>query len=313
MLEELESVIKDTLGESYDPEILYFICLQGTSGSGKTTYAKYLVDVLRDYKVFYLQIDSFFGFKSGSMEDEINYDFDNPATLRWDAIDNVLEDIITGNSEISIYNRSSPNNKVNEKIKNPKFNIVVIEGLYSFNCFSKKRFNIQEFDPENSGKIISEEFIDNENYQLIKKFKGKFYKDIKIINIRFLTCFARLASIRVQRDEIVRKLTFNEVFMRICNWVWPATVKWVYSNVFDCDVDIQHGNFNSDGMEKLSRALFDFFNVNNVDRKIEIPQNFKKCLSIKCLQGCDRIKGCNSLYVGDSEIKQSNYFFITKI
>lgn len=311
MLENLETVVKNTLGDSYDSENLYIICLQGSSGSGKTTYAKYLEGMLKqkDYEVLLLHIDSFFNFESGSKEDEANYDFDNPATIRWDAIDNVLRDIINKKSEIHMYNRSKLDNEAEEKIHNPGFNIVIIEGLYSFNCFGKRRFNIEEFDPSRSEKMIKNEFVDNENYHLIKKSSrvqkssGDFYKSIKIINIRFLTCFARLTSIRVQRDKIIRKLSFNEVYMRICNLIWPATVKWVYSKAFDCDVDIQHGNFNFKGIEMLSESLFEFFNVRDLDRKIEIPHDFSKSLSIKCLLGCDRIDGCDSLYLEDREIK----------
>ncbi|KAF9764622.1 Uridine kinase [Nosema granulosis] len=302
MSKNLESVIRDKLGEIFDMDNLYIICLQGTSGSGKTTYANYLRDVLAKKKidVYLIHIDSYFAFESGSLEDDPNFDFDNPGTIRWDILDTTLSDIINKKRTILVHNRSGDINE--EKIANPGFKVLIIEGLYSFNCLGKKKFNIAEFDPKNSDKKIATEYIENDNYKILSSNKSP-YKDIKIINIRFLTCFTRLTSVRVQRDMIQLKLSFNEIYSRICNWIWPSTVRWVFSNEFDCDIEIQHGNFNSGAIENLSDALFKFFKVGGEREKMKIALDLNAFSCIKCLIGCDGVESNRSLYLKDNENK----------
>lgn len=306
MTTTISTVLTKTLG-AYCKDNLYIICIQGASGSGKTTYSKWLEKTFNKagIQTYLLHLDDFFNFSNGSKENDYNFDYDNPATIRWDAVDHVIRCLISKNKTIPSYTRSDLLDKHRGEIKNPGYNVVIIDGLYSFNCFGKERFNISQFDPFDSFKELSQEYVTNDNLLLINKSECKQeipvdqYKKILILNVRFSICFKRLTNIRVQRDIEERKLTFNDVFPRICNFVWPATVRWVYSDKFKADINIQHGNFNRKAVENLSDDLFRFFNIKNSRFFMDIKTEITSCDKLKCTPGCDGGQDNCSLYLED--------------
>ncbi|ORD96748.1 URK [Hepatospora eriocheir] len=124
--------------------------VQGPSCSGKTTLSKYLYNKLIsiDIPTVLLSTDMYYKtFKDKLTYDKIiGYDFDNPAALNWDALSDTFKAYGTRQREIPISSYSFQTKKQEIfKIDNIYPKVIILEGIYSFNLFSKKFFNIKEF------------------------------------------------------------------------------------------------------------------------------------------------------------------------
>lgn len=308
-LQNMKSLIKDVittkLGEKFDPETLYFISVQGPTGSGKTTFSSILNIILKKFKLLPLliHIDSFYQFVDNSLRDQSEFDYDNPKTIRWDAIDKAINSILKGEDKITLYERSQSVSEQIIDMPNKGYNIIILEGIYALNCLGKKKFNLDEFDPYHSIKEYKQEFIDNQMYSLLKDLSvstdpGRKWKSIKFLNIRFLLCEERLKYIRLRRDKKTRNLELGEVLPRLDKFIIPATSRWVYSKEFESDIEVQHGNYN-ETVKKLLESLYDFFEVEDLDYQFPHDLNLSDSKSFKCTGLCEQIDS-NSLYLPDS-------------
>ncbi|EOB12467.1 Uridine kinase [Nosema bombycis CQ1] len=236
-LEQLSSVLRDKLGSSYDSNTLYLITVQGPTCSGKSTFSKFLVNLLKKFSLLahLVHLDGFYTFIDNSKINEDDFDFDNPATIDWTAARQVVYDMIDKKDTITKFRRTKEVAKEAFEIKN-HHNIGIFEGIYAGNLLGEKMFNTKEFDPTDSYKFIENQFIENPLHEYIKNYikqnngnKKKVYNvewtetfidspyniksinkrwnDIKTLNIIFTSCFDRMKEIRTERDQATRNLT----------------------------------------------------------------------------------------------------------
>jgi len=236
-LDGIRKMIQEHFGESYDPNQRYIICIQGATSSGKSTFSKKLHKMFTSNGInsYLLPLDSFYNVPDSPLEEKDEYDFDNPVSLNWESIQRVLEAIRDKKEVIPYYIRAKSHSGGGgiENVLNPKPNIVIIEGIYAFNSVNDKIFNLCEYNPYNSKKIIEKEYIDNDFHM----------GDFKILKIQMTHCASKLLSIRLGRDLVLGK-SKQSVIDRFYDKILPDTLKWVYSPVYTRYIRIVHGNFN---------------------------------------------------------------------
>ncbi|WUR02888.1 uridine kinase [Vairimorpha necatrix] len=256
--------LEKTFGVKYEKNIMYFIVVQGPTAAGKTTLSQDIFYILKNInccndsspkniKPFLLSLDDFYDFPyNNNSKDDFSVDYDNPNMLNWSNIYNVINSLIEEKTYITIYKR--PNGLVKDisYVKNPGFNVIIIEGVYAFNCLNEVVFNILEFDGHNIEKNIKQEYTKNTNIK-----KGK--KKLKIFNLLLTQCKERLYKLRIQKDIILKYAEKEDIVKRLDTYTWPATLRWVYSPVFKHDYKIKNGNFNRKKVEELKSNIKYFF------------------------------------------------------
>ncbi|KAF9760569.1 Uridine kinase [Nosema granulosis] len=303
MNEALSTIINTRFGQEYDPKTLYFISIQGATGSGKSTISKYLHKILSlKFIVQLIHLDSFYTFVDNSKRDLTKFDFDNPSTINFLGARKALKSIIDQKETFTLYKRSQKEADVPIETENKGINIVIIDGIYAFNCLDKKMFNIEEFTAEGQKENLEREYINNPLYEYITEIQqtGR-WNAVKTLRIRFNMCFEKLSELRIERDAYERDLPRDEVTTRLDTFVLPATLRWVHSEEFERDIEIQHGNFNQQGVEDLTKAIFNFFKIVEYEKKLPLTLDFSKICDTKCTHECGKGEKV-SVYVADEKI-----------
>lgn len=255
---DYDNLCIEKFGEKYDDNNLYFISIQGPTSSGKTCLSNNIKSLLSDRKPYLIRLDDFNMARDGVYEDVNNLDFDNPKILNWEGIYGVINSLIRKDSLIPVCERSNKTSNNFTYVENTGYNLVIIEGLYAFNCHNKRIFNLKEFDVYNSGKYIENEYVENEQ---IIDFRTVLngYNNIKILNIRLALCKSKMYNLRFKRDKILRNLSDQLIIDRFNRFIWPDTLRWVYSSIFKHDISIRHGNFNNIELPNLKKSLGKYF------------------------------------------------------
>ncbi|EOB14386.1 Uridine kinase [Nosema bombycis CQ1] len=325
-LEQLSSVLRHKLGSSYDSNTLYLITVQGPTCSGKSTFSKFLVNLLKKFSLLahLVHLDGFYTFIDNSKINEDDFDFDNPATIDWTAARQVVYDMIDKKDTITKFRRTKEVAKEAFEIKN-HHNIGIFEGIYAGNLLGEKMFNTKEFDPTDSYKIIENQFIENPLNEYIKNYikenngenvdngekvsnggfetfigsphnnksislsHNKRWNDIKILNIIFTSCFDRMKEIRTERDQATRNLTVENVHLRFTKFLIPATDNWVLNDFFKFDIGLQHGNFNTTNLKLFLLKLCDFFGGEFENEIFKLKHDFSRVLN-QCSGECLKYK-----------------------
>ncbi|EJW03074.1 hypothetical protein EDEG_02553 [Edhazardia aedis USNM 41457] len=282
----LQEIVDHCFGMQFENNKKYVICLQGASSSGKSTLAHNLYHLFQENKIncFLLELDKYY--KSlDPQKDNTNYDFDNPASLDWKAINKVVKDLHDDQNTLSVqeYSFITAISSGPVTILNPKPTVIIIEGIYSFNIFNKKVFNLPNFDCRNSIKKIENEFVDNSNK----------FPNFRILRLKLCICQSKGLKVRISRDVLLRGRVAENSIVQFNKFVWPATKKWVYNKIFETDVAIAHGNFNEKKMKLFVGAVTKFFIGKTVCFSgMGLQGDFKKESRIKCSGEC--VKNCNS-------------------
>jgi len=259
----IKNIIHEYFGESYDPNQRYIICIQGATSSGKSIFSKGIHKILTENGIssYLFPLDSYYFKPLNPDLDEEDYDFDNPAALDWINIFEVIKAIRDKKPYIehNVYSSEEYTKDANIiRIPNIMPNVLIIEGIFGFNAINDKIFNIKEFDPYNSNKIIEKEIIDRD-FNI---------GDFKILKVLMTHCASKLLSIRLKRDEI-RGRSKEAIIKRFYDKTLPGTLKWVYSPIYDEYIRIIHGNFN---IEKV-KLLMDELSLYFLGKKEEIPND----------------------------------------
>lgn len=246
----INKIILKKFGCNFNPKKKYIIAIQGATSSGKTTIATQLHDTLSSHgiKSFIIGLDSFYKTFDTSTQD--NYDFDNPAAYDWIKLQKVLVSIINDEDTIPMVKRDK---YINEKqeiecMDNPHPQVIIIEGIYSFNSINKYIFNIDEYDVRNSSKPLEMEYIKGSN----------ILGNTRILKVFLPMCRNKLKSIRLSRDLKIGR-TKNEILERFNMMIWPDTLRWVNSSLESSDIQIIHGNFNYRKISDLLNSLSEYF------------------------------------------------------
>lgn len=287
------NVLNKRFGQKYDPEQKYIICIQGSSTSGKSTLANTIYNILQKSKIacFTINLDNYY--KSSSLppeetkrellENKRCYDFDNPAALDWDKIRNLLLQLHNDEEILDCYKYDYPTEICDGPFKthNMKPSVVIIEGIYAFNCLSPMIFNVQDFDPCNSEKNIDSMFVKNDN-----EF-GLF----KVLNIRLTMCKSKSLAIRKERDVNLRGKKEEVCNMQFNTQTWPASEKWVNNLQFDDDVRILHGSFNTNEIHNLVYAISNFFCKKQPGQfEIMVENDTTKQFMVPCSGECNLVR-----------------------
>lgn len=243
---DMKNRIKEVLRNNLNKRI-NIIVLHGSSSSGKTTLASNLKRALMSaFRVYILSTDSFY--KSYSGENKNLYDFDNPAAINWDLVHDLLKAFHDDNKLIPEYKYSFVTSKSEGPfyIKNPRPEIVIIEGIFAMNLFSKECFDPAEFDPYDPSKSGV-------------KMNDQSYPHFGLITIRMVLCYEKMKRTRIIRDMVSRERTEERALFQFETQVWPSTKKWVQHPIFRADINLVNGSFNTNGYETLFRSITEYF------------------------------------------------------
>lgn len=285
------TILRKCFGIKYNKNNKYLISIQGSSSSGKSTLAHSIFNILmaNGVECLLLELDRYYKSTENNIQ---GYDFDNPASLDWEKIRNVLKAVDNDEPLLPLYEysfitklSSGPFMATNN---HPR--VVIVEGIYAFNCMSDKMFNINEFDPTDSHKCIDNEFIVNDN---LNKFK--------ILNVRLTLCKNKSLEVRTGRDVIQRNKSKEEAVNQFHEQVWPATQKWVNSCQFEEDIRIIHGSFNENKVKLFVGCVSFFFTTRMISFKnIGCDLNLRHMFNIKCSKECREIIG-SKIVLDDDE------------
>ena len=150
------------------------ISIQGCSTSGKTTLANIIYQELKENykqcKPFVFNMDNFY--KSDPIDKVKDYDYDNPAALDWENMVNSLKSFFDDGTTIkySSYQHSKYIRK-DVEIPNENYNLIIVEGIFAHNIFSKDTFNISALDPSDTFKTLedSDQRVKNECFEFFNE------------------------------------------------------------------------------------------------------------------------------------------------
>lgn len=274
--------IRRCFGKKYDKNDQYIICIQGSTSSGKSVFAKNLIEFLGEngLKTKYIQLDNYYYKQLNPDQDESNYDYDNPGSLDWDGIFKLVSDIIEKKTLLTyhVYNKNYKDPVKIEKKLNTYANVIIIEGIFSFNVVNEKIFNIKEFNPYDTNKKIANAYVSN----------PLNFKNTKILKIKMTLCKSKMYSIRLKRD-LYRGRIKEEIERRIQTMIIPDTMKWVYSDVYNNYINVVHGNFNK---EKAYMLLFEigmFFAEKPKEHAFALEKDYWNEFSVPCSGECNFI------------------------
>lgn len=257
ILIELINIVKGILS-SENSDRKFMIVLQGGSTTGKSTISKYIAGELEKCGVKHVMIplDNYYKTFPKNISDVSSYDFDNPAAIDWQAVRNTISDLSDNkNSTVRFYEYSFKERISQEKISiNPCPDVLIVEGIFGFNIFNDLIFNTAEFDPFNSNKKIENEYIKN-NFEHIDKFK--------ILRIKLNLDKDKMRRERCKRDVSTNNFTAEDSLKRFDEKIWPATEKWINSEIFKYDIVVENGSFNESGASFLNYAITSVFGSKN--------------------------------------------------
>ncbi|KAL6122646.1 hypothetical protein NUSPORA_00323 [Nucleospora cyclopteri] len=250
----------DILKEKWHKKKICLLVLQGSSCSGKTTIANFINDKLKNqYKVDVISTDNYYKDFPYDLTAETlsKYDFDNPAALDWELLEKTLFEYALESKTITKYSYDfNTKKKTAVVVKNMRPQILIIEGIYSFNLFNQKKFNIPEFDCLKTRKEhnFTEEFIMN-NSDISSYFE--------ILFVQLKLPKELMKKIRINRDVEHRYKNTTKEFLRVLEarfekLIWPSTVAWVYNQHNRPDILIEGGSFNEKNCCSLCKGIFEF-------------------------------------------------------
>ncbi|KAM0677762.1 hypothetical protein BDAP_001611 [Binucleata daphniae] len=282
-------VLRKCFGNQYEPTQKYVFCIQGSSTSGKSTLANTIYNILQENKIVceIINLDNYYKSsklapeetKTRLLKKENCYDFDNPAALDWDKVRNFFVQIQREDEYLDGYKYDYTTEicKGPYKILNKKPNVIILEGIYAFNCLSPKVFAIEEFDVYDSEKVIDNMFTKNEID----------FSQYKIVNIRLTMCKSKSLAIRKERDVNLRGKSEEVCNMQFNTQTWPASVKWVSSLEFNDDIRILHGSFNESKIQSLVNAVSDYFcKTEQKKHRLMIENDTTKQFEVNCSGEC---------------------------
>lgn len=276
------SAIRAVLGKSFDPSKKYIIAIQGSTSSGKTTLSSYLHDVLGSSyscRPVLLHTDDYYKNKPlENLEDyqALQYDFDNPASLDWDALRESIMSYL-GGERMSIASRYDFVTKERAQIAvpNPNANVIIVEGIFAHNLFNTMMLNVEELDPLCRNKVVSSHFVPN-------TFQSCF-GDFSILKV-FLTMDRELMkTTRIEVDLGRSKLTREESSTNFDRLVYPGTIAWFIPSAQDSHIVVHNGTRNVSGSAALFDEIAKFFNAGDLGRCFEkiLSKLAEKVLEIK--------------------------------
>ncbi|KAL6122645.1 hypothetical protein NUSPORA_00322 [Nucleospora cyclopteri] len=252
--------LEEKLGNSAK---LSAILIQGGSAGGKSTMANHLYEYLKQSKrVALILLDSFYKAtpQISSIRSQRKYDFDNPAAFDWKAFENVIESYALKRKRINKYSYDYVTMESSYvEIDNSYPEILIIEGLYSFNLFSDYCFNLNAF---NCNKLLKD-------HDLTKAYKNNGFllrNSFNILKIKFVLKKEIMKSIRIERDVKERfKENFEEERKSLENHfdltIWPATEKLIQNEKVKADITVENGTFNCKKCNLIINGIFDIFGV----------------------------------------------------
>lgn len=257
ILFDLLNVIKGAL-QYANSDRKVMIVLQGGSTTGKSTISKHLAGELEKcgIKNMMIPLDNYYKTFPGDVSTVSSYDFDNPAAIDWQAVRNTISDLSDNKkSNVRLYEYSFKERISQEKkIINPHPKVLIIEGIFGFNIVNDLIFNIAEFDPFNSNKEIENEYIKN-NFDIINKFN--------ILRVKLNLSKDKMRNERCKRDVSTKNFTAEESLKRFEEKIWPATEKWINSEIFEHEIEIESGSFNERGTSLLNYAIISSLGFEN--------------------------------------------------
>lgn len=288
----IDRIIKYKFGDQYNQKDKYLIVIQGATSSGKSTVAKQLYQLLINNNVNtkLIGLDSYYLSPDNPLEEDDNYDFDNPASLDWSSIVEVLKALENDDQDLPVYFRRTSRSDINKKeyLPNTYPSVVIVEGIYAFNVINHYKFNLDELDPNNSDKAISREFVESDH-----NLDG-----FKVLKIFLPLCKNKLWEIRKSRDMKLKK-PFECIKKRFEGMIWPDTLRWVYSTLENNDIQITHGNFNEKKMNYLIRQLVLFFSEKEISYEKQLEDDLSDEFKVKCSGECNFLR--NSHLILDDE------------
>ncbi|KAM0688217.1 hypothetical protein COBT_000526 [Conglomerata obtusa] len=130
--------------------------------------------------------------------------------------------------------------------------IIIIEGLYAFNIFNARVFDISKFSVNDSLRQINNFFVDN-----VRKYENFIVKNI------FLKIDQKdILKYRIRRDVKDRGKDSLTVNLQCEYQVIPNTDKYVNHIEFKSDVQIESGNHNDTKIQALINEILEFFELN---------------------------------------------------
>lgn len=277
----LRKVLNECFDGKYQPEKRYIICIQGVTSSGKSVFAKTLSDslTLAGVSNHLFQLDAFYNVPDNPTGEIDEYDFDNPVAFHWENIYTSFSALRDEEDSVPYFERAKKHGDpiLMKRVPNIKPRVIIIEGIYAFNILNEKIFNIKEYDPYNSNKVMESEYIDN-------VFN---VGDFKILKIMFTHCSSKLFAIRRARDLSVGK-TEEAIKKRFYDKILPDTLRWVYSPNNTKFIKVVHGNFNKKKILILGEELMYFFTQTGKLRFNEILTDLSNEFQIKCSGECNQ-------------------------
>ncbi|EPR78083.1 Uridine-cytidine kinase-like 1 [Spraguea lophii 42_110] len=244
--EEMNEKIKEKLTLEEDKKNV--IVIHGPSCSGKSTFANNLKKALDKQKISNILINLDHYYKTTTHRKENKYyNFDNPGALDFDKAFETLKTIDDNLDQIPLYEADF----VEEVLKGPFFiknfkpRVIIFEGLYSFNLFNDKSFDIKEFNP----------FTNESSDKLIHLYE---YNNFSVFKIRFTVDEELQYRKKVERDVEERSRTLEFAMKQFKEQTLPATKRWVNLKDFTEDITIYNGNFKTRMIENLIKSIICF-------------------------------------------------------
>ncbi|KCZ77209.1 hypothetical protein H311_01784 [Anncaliia algerae PRA109] len=230
------------------------ICIQGPSASGKSTLSDAIRFLLRTAgkNVFVLNIDNFYRTKPKNNE---YYDFDNPGTILWDKVYEILQAFDNKEDKLNIYRYSFQNAESTGPIQidNKKPEYLIIEGLFAHYLFADHFFDTKNVTPQKRLNEIENSFVKN-------TFK---FNNFSVLKIALTISKDKLLDVRLKRDTQKRKKNIDLIKWQVNEQVWPATEKWIYKyEITKPDLVIDNGSFNFDDLIVFKKGLIKFWKLN---------------------------------------------------
>lgn len=235
---------------------ILLIVVQGPTCSGKTTYAGFLKQQIEPYKnVVIMSTDDYFtSIDSLINEEGKHYDFDSPAHINWESLKSTLlsygnrEELISTREYSFITGKSTP-----RTIENTFPEVIILEGIYAFNLFNEMIFDMDKINPYVSASETPDDvLIPNKDLNL-------FHTLFKIPKILLDIDLNTLTSVRLHRDTLLREAQPEEldfIKIRVTDFIWPATQKWVLSPHNTFNYIIVGGSHNAKECAEVSSKLF---------------------------------------------------------
>lgn len=243
------------------------ILIQGASCAGKSMFCNYLYKHLKQVKrIVKISTDNYYRSPGFNYKDPMVklYNFDNPCAIDWNSLAKTLEGYLNKESQIvgSTYDFIT---QIRKDIIIPNIypDIILIDGIYSFNLFNKNMFDITRLDPYKDIESHDTNVYTNNTYNFLEKF------NVLKIQLKISKEYAK--KIRIERDIKKRFKDCSSEFINMLEYkfekmIWPASEKWIYSPENTSDIEIPLGTMNLEFCYLVWNALFKFYEFNNTQQ-----------------------------------------------